>query len=68
MDKRDAILDAALDLFAERGFYGTAVPLIAERADDMQKLLKTNAVARHKVLEVQQERLGAEHDLKAAVS
>jgi len=32
MDKRDAILDAALDLFAERGFYGTAVPLIAEQA------------------------------------
>lgn len=32
MDKRDAILDAALRLFAERGFYGTAVPLIAEQA------------------------------------
>jgi len=31
-DKRDAILDAALALFAERGFYGTAVPLVAERA------------------------------------
>jgi AcrR family transcriptional regulator len=30
--KRDAILDAALGLFAERGFHGTAVPLIAERA------------------------------------
>lgn len=30
--KRDAILEAALDLFSERGFYGTAVPLIAERA------------------------------------
>jgi AcrR family transcriptional regulator len=30
--KRDAILEAALDLFAERGFHGTAVPLIAERA------------------------------------
>src|SRR5579859_4900098 len=30
--KREAILDAALDLFAERGFHGTAVPLIAERA------------------------------------
>jgi len=32
MDKREAILNAALELFAERGFYGTAVPLIAERA------------------------------------
>jgi AcrR family transcriptional regulator len=30
--KREAILEAALDLFAERGFHGTAVPLIAERA------------------------------------
>lgn len=31
-DKREAILEAALGLFAERGFHGTAVPLIAERA------------------------------------
>jgi AcrR family transcriptional regulator len=30
--KRDAILDAALALFAERGFHGTAVPLVAEQA------------------------------------
>jgi AcrR family transcriptional regulator len=30
--KREAILDAALELFAERGFHGTAVPLVAERA------------------------------------
>lgn len=30
--KREAILEAALDLFVERGFYGTAVPEIAERA------------------------------------
>jgi len=32
IDRRDAILAAALELFAERGFYGTAVPLVAERA------------------------------------
>ena len=32
VDKRRAILDAALELFAERGFHGTAVPLVAERA------------------------------------
>lgn len=32
VDKREAILDAALELFAERGFYGTAVPLVAEKA------------------------------------
>ena len=32
MDKREAILAAALKLFAERGFYGTPVPLIAEEA------------------------------------
>ncbi|MDQ3036924.1 MAG: TetR family transcriptional regulator [Myxococcota bacterium] len=30
--KREAILEAALDLFGERGFHGTAVPLVAERA------------------------------------
>lgn len=30
--KREAILGAALVLFAERGFHGTAVPLVAERA------------------------------------
>ena len=30
--KREAILDAALHLFAERGFHGTAVPLVAKRA------------------------------------
>jgi AcrR family transcriptional regulator len=30
--KAQAILDAALDLFAERGYDGTAVPSIAERA------------------------------------
>jgi AcrR family transcriptional regulator len=30
--KRQAILDAALDLFAERGFHGTAVQLVARRA------------------------------------
>jgi len=31
-DTRQAILDAALSLFAERGFHGTAVPILAERA------------------------------------
>jgi len=31
-DKRECILAAALELFAERGFHGTPVPLIAERA------------------------------------
>jgi len=31
-DKREAILEAALDLFVERGFFGTAVPEIADRA------------------------------------
>jgi AcrR family transcriptional regulator len=30
--RRQAILDAALELFAERGFHGTQVPLIAARA------------------------------------
>jgi len=31
-DTREAILDAALDLFVEHGFHGTAVPQLAERA------------------------------------
>jgi AcrR family transcriptional regulator len=31
-DKREAILEAALHLFVERGFYGTAVPEVARRA------------------------------------
>src|ERR1700730_16443430 len=31
-DKRAAIMTAALELFVERGFYGTAVPEIADKA------------------------------------
>jgi AcrR family transcriptional regulator len=31
-DKREAIMTAALELFVERGFYGTIVPDIADRA------------------------------------
>lgn len=31
-DKRQRLLRAALELFAERGFFGTAVPLVAESA------------------------------------
>jgi len=31
-DKREAILDAALDLFVELGYHGTAVPQVAQRA------------------------------------
>jgi AcrR family transcriptional regulator len=31
-DKGEAILAAALDLFVERGFHGTSVPSVAERA------------------------------------
>jgi AcrR family transcriptional regulator len=31
-DKHDAILKAALELYAERGFHGTAMPLVAQRA------------------------------------
>lgn len=31
-DKRERILDAALVLFSERGFHGTPVPLVAEKA------------------------------------
>jgi hemolysin D len=55
-------------LEARIGKLEATLPLIAERSDDMQTLLKTNAVARHRVLEVKQERLGAEHDLKTAIS
>jgi len=31
-DKKECILSAALDLFAEKGFHGTAVPEIAQKA------------------------------------
>jgi AcrR family transcriptional regulator len=31
-DKREAIMQAALELFVERGFFGTAVPEIADKA------------------------------------
>ena len=31
-DKRAAILESALELFVERGYHGTAVPAVAERA------------------------------------
>jgi AcrR family transcriptional regulator len=31
-ERADAILEAALELFVERGFHGTAVPSVAERA------------------------------------
>ena len=31
-DKREAIFNAAVELFAERGYYGASVPLIVERA------------------------------------
>ncbi|HEY5948292.1 MAG TPA: TetR/AcrR family transcriptional regulator [Kofleriaceae bacterium] len=31
-DKREAIMTAALELFVERGFFGTAVPEIADQA------------------------------------
>jgi TetR/AcrR family transcriptional regulator, repressor of fatR-cypB operon len=32
LDKREAILAAALELFSERGYDGTAMPMVAERA------------------------------------
>ena len=32
-DRRESILEAALSCFVERGFHGTAIPQIAERAD-----------------------------------
>lgn len=32
-DKRQAILDAALELFVERHFHGTAIPMLAQKAD-----------------------------------
>ena len=32
VDKREAVFDAALTLFAERGFHGTSMPDIAQRA------------------------------------
>jgi TetR/AcrR family transcriptional regulator, repressor of fatR-cypB operon len=32
-DRRDALLEAALVLFSERGFYGTNVPILLERAN-----------------------------------
>lgn len=55
-------------LEAQIGKLKATLPLITERAEDMHTLLKTNAVARHRVLEVKQERLSAEHDLKTSIS
>lgn len=66
--ERDKLRAQRATLEEQIGKLQATLPLIAERADDMQKLLKTNAVARHRVLEVKQERLGAEHDLKTALS
>jgi len=66
--ERDKLQAQRATLEAQIGKLEATLPLIAERSDDMQTLLKTNAVARHRVLEVKQERLGAEHDLKTAIS
>ena len=32
-DRRESIMDAALACFVERGFYGTAIPQIADKAN-----------------------------------
>jgi TetR/AcrR family transcriptional regulator, repressor of fatR-cypB operon len=32
-DRRESIMEAALECFVERGFHGTAIPQIAEKAD-----------------------------------
>ena len=47
-DKRDAIMAAALDLFVERGFHGTAVPEIASAVPfDLANILVDSQDAEH---------------------
>src|SRR5256885_2132662 len=36
-DRRESILEAALACFVERGFYGTAIPQIGDRADGARR-------------------------------
>ncbi len=46
---RQALLDAALDLFAERGFDGASTRLIAERAGVAQPLLNYHFAGKHEL-------------------
>src|SRR3954449_11517058 len=46
---RRSIVDAALDLFAERGFDGAATRLIAERAGVAQPLLNYHFAGKHEL-------------------
>ena len=40
LEKRDAILKAALTLISERGFHNTPTSLIAKEAGELESLLK----------------------------
>jgi AcrR family transcriptional regulator len=50
--RREAILQAALELFDERGFHGTAVPAIAERAGVGAGTLYRNFASKEELVNV----------------
>lgn len=50
--RREAILQAALELFDERGFHGTAVPVIAERAGVGAGTLYRNFASKEELVNV----------------
>lgn len=49
-DKRERILKAALELFCERGFHGTAVPLVADRAGVSVGLIYRNFASKEELV------------------
>ena len=63
-DKREVILAAALELFAERGFHGTAVPRVAERAKvglgTIYRYFASKEELVNALFRLHKERLGAE--------
>ena len=68
-DRRDALVGAALALFSERGFYGTNVPLILERANVSAGAMYNQFASKEELVNVLYQRcsalLTAAHGLEA---